>query len=96
MIPFKLEEPSPEKPPTSTKPVSLTTEYVKPASTAIDALRWALEHARVVDIDLQCDISQEDALWEDFVEVLTKATADLKATPIVLCTFYPRFMVAVY
>ncbi|KAG9316710.1 hypothetical protein JVU11DRAFT_2770 [Chiua virens] len=56
-------------------------------------LRWALEHSRVVDIEIERGIIATDAsFYDSFVNLLTKAIksdANTKRTPIVLSNLLP-------
>jgi hypothetical protein len=87
-VPFQLGSPPPSRLPSSRKPLVLSTAYTGPAQQlGVSTLKWALENGRAVDVDIQCDIMQDDALWEDFEDMLARVTADItKSTPIILCT----------
>ncbi|KAH7925944.1 hypothetical protein BV22DRAFT_1112023 [Leucogyrophana mollusca] len=96
LLPFKLDAVPSEIPylPTSSKiPTTLATTFVTATPQAAESLNWALQHSRVVDVDVQADIMANDPLWETFEEVLTKATKDLpddkKGVPIVLSNIFP-------
>lgn len=60
--------------------------FAKATPESLPSLRSALELSRVVDLDVQGDITADQPLWDSFEDLLTKATADLpKPTPLVLC-----------
>lgn len=66
--------------------------YAKEADkNATLGLRWALETAHAVDVDVQCNITEDDNIWESFQGFLAAAAENLpNVAPIVLCMFsYP-------
>lgn len=54
--------------------------------TPVKNLRWALQHSRVVDLDIRGGTVAPDAsLYDNFINLLTKAIkSDTNTTPIVL------------
>jgi len=97
LVPFSLETAPPADPPSylsgSAKvPTSLSTIFTKSGPESLPALTWAVQHSRTVDIDICGDLTQSDALWESFEELLTsvtKAREDHKSTPIILSNILP-------
>lgn len=93
LVPFSLETAPPAELPAylarSTKiPVSLSTTFTKPGPETVAALTWALQNSRAVDIDLRCDLTEDEALCDSFEDILTnaaKAAECDKSIPIVLC-----------
>jgi len=92
-VPFRLEDAAPTSRPSylaSKFPISLCTVYKESNAESIATLRWALEQGRAVDIDIQADLNNTEKIWEDFEDLLTKATTDLDInTPIVLSNVLP-------
>lgn len=97
LVPFSLETAPPVDPPAYLSGpgkvvTSLSTVFSKYGPESIPALTWALQHSRAVDIDIRCDITESDSLWESFEELLTsaqKATEGQKSTPIILSNVLP-------
>lgn len=95
LVPFSLETAPPADVPSylsgSTKVrTSLATTFTKSTPDSAPALIWGLQHSRVVDIDVRSDLTESDALFESFEELLTVATKvpeGQKANPIILCKF---------
>jgi len=91
VIPFNLKDPAPSVIPTSPDPsipISLSTVFYNRTPEAVEALKWALETGRPVDIDLP-DASTEGVM-EGIQDLLVKATADLKQVPpIILANYLP-------
>jgi hypothetical protein len=88
-VPFSLETTPPATPPSSAYPISLSTIYAKSVPEPATSLKWALEQGRALDLDVQCDITENDTQWETFLDVLAKAMAEFKATPVVLSNVLP-------
>jgi hypothetical protein len=92
IVPFTF---SPElvphpKIPSSKWPVSLSMVYSKAETdkSAILGLKWALETAHAIDVNVQCNITEDDILWENFQSLLAAAADKIpKVAPIILCTF---------
>ena len=80
---------------TSSTPISLSTVFTKSSPECIKGLHWALNRGRPVDIDIQATLS--DSLLEGFEDMITSASADVKALPpIVLCMIlYIFFIISV-
>ncbi|KAH7888602.1 hypothetical protein F5I97DRAFT_1935098 [Phlebopus sp. FC_14] len=99
LVPFTLGQPPPSGPPaylsaTASPPTTLVTTFTAAISATledqVESLKWALENSRVVDIDVHDDIAASDASFYDrFDDLLCKATADKKHTPIVLTNTLP-------
>lgn len=103
-VPFPLNGTPPTEPPScllgTNPPITLSTTFTSAAPEAITNLRWALEHSRVVDVDVQSDVMASVAiggssLYDTFEDLLTKATSpgphtpEKKRTPIVLSNIFP-------
>ncbi|KIJ18625.1 hypothetical protein PAXINDRAFT_71388 [Paxillus involutus ATCC 200175] len=105
LVPFALEDSTPSDVPsylsgTATLPATLATTYNGATPVAAENLKWALQHSKVVDIDVEGGIMAADSsLYDSFVNLLTKATkldhsaddptATRKRTPIVLSNILP-------
>jgi hypothetical protein len=93
LVPFSLDTAPPVESPSylsgSPKiPISLSTTFTKVGPESVPALTWAVQHSQAVDIDIRGDLTESDALWESFEELLTsaaKAREGQRSTPIVLC-----------
>jgi hypothetical protein len=82
VIPFSLRDPVPSAIPTSPDPsipISFSTVFYKSTPEAAEALKWALQTGRPVDINLP-DASTEGVL-EGIQDLLAKATTDLAQVP---------------
>jgi len=90
-IPFRLQDPPPTITPSylsSKIPTTLCTVYTETTPEAVASLRWALQQGRPVDIDIQANMKDADAVWEAFEDLITKSTTDIeKPAPIVLSPF---------
>ncbi|KAK2463202.1 hypothetical protein APHAL10511_004857 [Amanita phalloides] len=90
-IPFKLQDPVSSAILTSPDlsiPISLSTVFYKTTPEAVEALKWAFQSGRPVDIDLP-NASTEGVL-EGIQDLLAKATADLaQVPPIILANYLP-------
>lgn len=92
MIPFNLQDSVPSVIPTSPEPsipISFSTVFYKRTPEAVEALKWALQSGRPVDIDLP-DASTEGVL-EGIQDLLAKATVDLKQVPPIILGEDPLF-----
>jgi hypothetical protein len=91
IVPFTLEKPDPEIEKLISNlplPTSLSTVFKRASPEATAGLRWALEHGRPVDIDVQAILS--DAVLEELEDILSKAGEDLHPTPpIILSNILP-------
>ncbi|KAF8622688.1 hypothetical protein AX15_006788 [Amanita polypyramis BW_CC] len=90
-IPFDLQIPVPSVIPTSPDPsipISFSTVFYKTTPEAAEALKWALQVGRPVDINIP-DASEEGIL-EGIQDLLAKATTDLaQVPPIILANYLP-------
>jgi hypothetical protein len=85
VVPFSLEAGPPPSVPSSKYPISFLAKYTESIPQTA-GLKRALEQGHVVDLDVQCDITENNTQWELFEDMLTKSILDLpKTTPIVLC-----------
>jgi len=69
------------------------TKVKAQVETPVNNLRWALQHARVVDLDIQGSIAAADTSFYDSLDNLLtksiKSDTDTKRTPIVLTNVLP-------
>ncbi|KIJ67883.1 hypothetical protein HYDPIDRAFT_173620 [Hydnomerulius pinastri MD-312] len=106
LVPFTLEDTPPSEVPAYLSPAqrplaTLATTFTGANPVAAESLRWALQHSKVVDIDVQGDITATDAsFYDSFVNLLIKATkpeaqsaedmpVNERRTPIVLANILP-------
>jgi hypothetical protein len=92
VISFSLADPVPSAIPTSPDPsipISFSTVFYQSTPEAADALKWALQTGRPVDINLP-DASTEGVL-EGIQDLLAKATTDLTHVPPIILGEGPPF-----
>ena len=91
MIPFELAKPVPSNSlssPDPLIPISFSTIFYQSTPEAAEALKWALQQGRPVDIDLPN--ASTDGVLEGLQDLLAKATADLIQIPAIVISEFVK------